>query len=110
MKLTAKKLKQLIIEELQEAHMGSYGPKGGPRDPEITAPLDRDVYMRRDPNFKPTDYGDYEPDPDYDEVAAQAKALLAVIDLVPEIVTDDPAVAEKMKEMAPQHADKIKLK
>ena len=29
---------------------------------------------------------------------------------VPEIVTSDPAVAEKMREMAPQHADKIKLK
>ena len=46
MKLTAKKLKQLIREELQEAHMRSLGPKGGPRDPEITEPLDPDIYMR----------------------------------------------------------------
>lgn len=108
MKLTAKKLKQLIIEELQESYFGKFGPSS--KKVPMSGQYDDDVYMRRDPNFKPTDYGDYEPDPDYDEIAAQAKALLAVIDLVPEIVTDDPAVAEKMKEMAPQHADKIKLK
>lgn len=110
MKLTAKKLKQLIREELQEAHMRSSGPKGGPRDPEITEPLHPDIYMRRDPKFKPSPVGDYKHDPDFDEAEAQAKALLAVIDLVPEIVTSDPEVAKKMKEMAPQHANKIKLK
>ena len=108
MKLTAKKLKQLIKEELEEAYRDKFGKPTfrGKTSP----PMHQDLYMRTDPNYKPTDYGDYEPDPDYDEVAAQAKALLAVIDLVPEIVTDDPAVAEKMKEMAPQHANKIKLK
>tara|TARA_R100000388_G_C7235694_1_gene157680 strand:+ start:222 stop:548 length:327 start_codon:yes stop_codon:yes gene_type:complete len=108
MKLTAKKLKELIKEELQEAFRDKYGQ---PKSFGMTrGRMAHDLYMRTDPNYKPTDYGDYEPDPDYDEVAAQAKALLAVIDLVPEIVTDDPAVAEKMKEMAPQHADKIKIK
>ena len=108
MKLTAKKLKQLIKEELHEAFRDKYGqPKS------FSMTRDRmadDLYMRRDPDFKPSPVGDYKHDPDFDEAEAQAKALLAVIDLVPEIVTSDPAVAEKMREMAPQHADKIKLK
>ena len=108
MKLTAKKLKQLIKEELEEAYRDKFGKPTfrGKSNP----PMHQDLYMRRDPNFKPSPDGDYKHDPDFDEVAAQAKALLAVIDLVPEITTNDPAVAKKMKEMAPQHANKIKLK
>ena len=109
MKLTAKKLKQLIKEELKEAYRNKYGRPNSRKSP-MSGPYDPDVYMRRDPNFKPSPIGDYKHDPDFDEAEAQAKALLAVIDLVPEIVTSDPAVAEKMREMAPQHADKIKLK
>ena len=108
MKLTAKKLKQLIKEELHEAFRDKYGQ---PKSFNMTQDrMADDLYMRRDPNFKPSPVGDYKHDPDFDEAEAQAKALLAVIDLVPEIVTSDPAVAEKMREMAPQHADKIKLK
>ena len=108
MKLTTKKLKQLIKEELEEAYRDKFGKPTfrGKTSP----PMHQDLYMRTDPNFKPSPVGDYKHDPDFDEVEAQAKALLAVIDLVPEIVTDDPKVAEKMKEMAPEHADKIKLK
>jgi len=79
MKLTAKKLKQLIREELQEAHMGPYGPKGGPRDSEITKPLDPDVYMRRDPNFKPSPVGDYKHPSDEEAMESHGKAMADAI-------------------------------
>ena len=79
MKLTAKKLKQLIVEELQEAQMGPFGPKGGPRDPEITAPLDRDIYMRRDPNFKPSPAGDYEHPSDEEAMESHGRAMASAI-------------------------------
>lgn len=79
MKLTIKKLKQLIKEELEEAQMGPYGPKGGPRDSEITEPLDPDVYMRRKRNFKPTNYGDYEPPSDEEDMESHGKAMAAAL-------------------------------
>ena len=79
MKLTAKKLKQLIREELQEAHMGPYGPKGGPRDPDMTKPLDPDVYMRRDPKFKPSPDGDYEHPSDEEAMESHGKAMADAI-------------------------------
>tara|TARA_R100000406_G_C3023858_1_gene101275 strand:- start:36 stop:362 length:327 start_codon:yes stop_codon:yes gene_type:complete len=108
MKLTAKKLKQLIKEELHEAFRDKYGQ---PKSFNMTQDrMADDIYMRRDPNFKPSPDGDYKHDPDFDEAEAQAKALLAVIDLVPEIVTSDPAVAEKLKELSPENSHKIKLK
>ena len=80
MKLTAKKLKQLIIEELQEAHMGPYGPKGGPRDPEITSRFDRDVYKRTDPNYKPAlGSDDYEHPSDEEAMESHGRAMANAI-------------------------------
>ena len=108
MKLTTKKLKQLIKEELEEAYRDKFGKPTfrGKSNP----PMHQDLYMRTDPNYQPAPGGEYEPGSKHDEIEAQAKALLAVIDFVPEIVTSDPKVAEKMREMAPQHAKKIKSK
>lgn len=108
MKLTAKKLKELIKEELQEAFRDKYGQ---PKSFNMTRDrMADDLYMRTDPDFKPSNYGDYKPDPNYDEVEAQAKALLAVIDLVPVIFTSKPAVAKKMQELSPENSHKIKIK
>ena len=78
MKLTAKKLKQLIREELEEAYRNKYGRPSSKKSP-MSGPYDPDVYMRRDPDFKPTNYGDYQPPSDEEAMESHGKAMADAI-------------------------------
>ena len=77
MKLTAKKLKQLVKEELHEAFRDKYGQ---PKSFNMTQDrMADDLYMRTDPNFKPSPDGDYEHPSDEEAMESHGKAMANAI-------------------------------
>ena len=78
MKLTTKKLKQLIKEELEEAYRDKFGKPTfrGKSNP----PMHHDLYMRTDPNYKPAPGGDdYEHPSDEEAMESHGRAMANAI-------------------------------
>ena len=100
MKLTIEELKQIIREELQEAHRDKYGQ---PRSFSMTRDrMASDIYHRTDPDFKPSPVGDYKPDPSRDTAKAQANTIITPLRISPNatVRTDDLDVFEELIKIA----------
>ena len=77
MKLTAKKLKQLIKEELQEAFRDKYGQ---PKSPNMVKDrMARDIYHRTNPELKRSYDGDYQHPSDEEAMESHGKAMADAI-------------------------------
>ena len=100
MKLTIEELKQIIREELQEAHRDKYGQ---PKSFSMTRDrMARDIYHRTNPEFTPSPDGDYKPDPSRDTAKAQANTIITPLRVDPNatVRTDDIDVFEELLKIA----------
>ena len=106
MKLTARKLKELIKEELEESYMKDKGKRylGTP-------PMPEDEMMRTDPDFVP---GNQIPGFKAKEGSEDAAAMSLISSLrslpMMTVSTSSKEEYDKMIKMAPDLADRIRLK